>query len=337
MDASTDHPLQHQTTSEKIFLPPPRLVVFQPDGKIDLAVDPKRPPPPPSTPSSTTIADLIHGNLPTIAISPSTRNAIFPTEYEQWSRQLHQQKILLYIILVIDLLYLLSLLIIRAIWTTQDYSDSDSNESSAAVFFISKPSELSMAFIIAALLTDVLVAIFYDRPPVITLFIIWSLLLAGFCIGRLPLFFIIIRVIILLVSIQWRVSMGRVNTLQPPVDIVGRVRAQFGRWRPTTTTSEEINIEEGTQVPNERNTAAAAAASDDGDENRANATALYIEETDPGFVVQWARAASNRRVAETTNQVATLYPFITPLITVIEPYDELEEEKTERRRSTDGD
>jgi hypothetical protein len=312
-------------------------------GQIDLAVDPKRttvPPPPPPTSSSNTIANLIHGNLPIIAISSSTRNAIFPAEYEEWSRELHQQKVVFYVTLAIDLLYLLSLLIIRAIWTTNDTQDSETEETSVAVFFISKPSELSMAFIIAAVLTDCLAtyAVYSDLATVVTLFIIWSLLLAAFCIGRLPLFFIIIRGIIVLLAIQLRISMGRVNTLQAPMNAAGwvarstrQVGAQFGQWGQAftsrTTTNEEHNAEEGINVPGERNNN----NNDNNDDsnrnrNRANAisrqqdsgqlaTATYLEQMDPGFILQWARAASTRQAVETV-----VYPM-TPLITVTEPLD----------------
>lgn len=364
MDASADHPLQQQTLHDEKSLPPPRLVVFQPNGQIELAVDPKRitPPPPPPT-SSNAITNLIHGNLPTMAISPSTRNAIFPAEYEVWSRELHQQKILFYVTLAIDLIYLLALLIIRAIWSANDIQDSD-DESSAAVFFISKPSELSMAFIIAAILSDGLAtyAVYSDLATVVTLFIIWSLLLAAFSIGRLPLFFIIIRVMIVLLAIQLRISMGRINTLQAPMNAAGwvarstrQVGAQFGRWGQAftsrTTMNEEPNVEEGGNVPAQRNNN--NNNNDDIDSNRSRnrantvsqqqdsgqlAAATYLEQMDPGFILQWARAASNRRVAETMNQGVLVHP-LTPLITVTEPNEDenFEGEHSSRRRSTDDD
>ena len=149
--------------------------------------------------------------------------------------------------------------------------------------------------------------------------------------------------------------MGRVNTLQAPMNAAGwvarstrQVVAQVGQWGQAstsrTTTSEEHNAEEGINVPGDRNNDSDNNDDTNRNRNRANtisqqqdsgqlATAMYLEQMDPGFVLQWARVASSRRAVETV-----LYP-LTPLITVTEPIDSdgFDGEHSSRRRSTDDD
>ena len=231
---------------------PPRLIIYNPDDSVSIGVDKDREhllQPQPLSPELTNLAAVMRQSLMPATDQPGIREELIA-----WNAIYNRQKVTFVVALVVDVLYLFPLIILRYVWSPTD------DVSGAVNFFIGQPNTLPVSYMLAAFITDG-IAIFgavNDMATITTMFLLWSFLMAIFGIGRMPLLFVLYRVLLILLALQIRLAVGRMRQLLAPTNFVGWVSngvagivhfwrdvAREGRTR-RTGSGQEQHTEEGT-------------------------------------------------------------------------------------------
>ncbi|PRW59948.1 hypothetical protein C2E21_1790 [Chlorella sorokiniana] len=232
---------------------PPRLIVFNPDGQtFDIAVDKLREDQLAAAAEAAAVERRREQQrAAAAALGPGGARPAGGSRAEQqdpdvavWRAAYARQKLLVLLSLTADVIYLIVLLILRLGWGADGGGGAPQLGTAAKFFVGSHPDTTSISFIAGTIFTDIiaLYGVIQDYPSVVTLFIVWSVVLGAFAILEMPLFFMLLRLLLLVLAFQLRFSMARLHSMLPPASLahlvatLGSRTASAGRavWGATT-------------------------------------------------------------------------------------------------------
>ncbi|GAB4821762.1 hypothetical protein N2152v2_008808 [Parachlorella kessleri] len=137
--------------------------------------------------------------------------------YAGWRRICKRNRLTFIILTVVDIVYVLVLLGLRLTYGTHN----DGPDSPAAQFFIGRPCNLKIPFLVVAVCTDavVVLAALRNYSPLLSLFVMWSVILVAFAIMAMPLLFLFLRVSLVVGAFQLRYSISRMRNMMAPTNL----------------------------------------------------------------------------------------------------------------------
>lgn len=199
---------------------PVHVVVCQPDGTLELAVDPNRlaKPPGPEGHTSEGAAGLGRGSgrlqepwqVAVDRLRQQNERRRLLIAQAAWRRMLRRHRVACLIVAIADVCYGVSLLIVHHVWVSQG---RDGDLSNVAVFFVANPLDLSVAYLACEVVFGLVgcLAAWRTLPNLLSAYVLAAVVLLILAIFFMPIFGLLSQIVVMMMGVQLRLTMGRMG------------------------------------------------------------------------------------------------------------------------------